>query len=516
MNVRVRFAPSPTGRLHVGALRDALFKHLLAKRHGGTNVLRIEDTDRARYSAEAEQEFVDALHWVGIDFDEGPHMGGPCAPYRQSERKDAGIYAREIDKLLISGHAYKAFDTPEELERMRTEQMAAKRSIGYFDGPWRDATPDAVAAAESAGKPFVVRLRIPKSTTIAIDDLIRGRIEWNSDDVDDPVLIKADGMPTYHFAAMVDDHLMGMTHIIRGEEWISSAPKHAVLFDAFGWERPIFVHCPVIKGNDGKKLSKRHGATSVLDYRSMGFMPDALKNFIVLIGWSPGDDREVLSPDELIATFDLAGLQPSPGLFDLEKLKWMNGQYIRACSPPELLDRLVALAAMPETRSFWENYAPDPAEPPICAGDPSRVLENLNQLVHAAAIERTYALQAIQLVQERVVTLIDFGDACAFLFLDMPEDDPKAAEKWLTQPHAADLFRFFLGETHGWTGLAAQPVEDVLKRYAADQGLDKLGPVVHPMRVALTGRTVGPGLYELIEALGPERVRKRLERRLET
>lgn len=516
MNVRVRFAPSPTGRLHVGALRDALFKHLLAKRYGGTNVLRIEDTDRARYSAEAEHEFVDALHWVGIDFDEGPHVGGPCAPYRQSERKEAGIYAREIVKLLASGHAYKAFDTPEELERMRAEQIAAKQSIGYFNGPWREAGPEAVAEAESAGKPCVVRLRIPKGATIAIDDLIRGRIEWNSDDVDDPVLIKADGMPTYHFAAMVDDHLMGMTHIIRGEEWISSAPKHAVLFDAFGWERPVFVHCPVIKGNDGKKLSKRHGATSVLDYRSMGFVPDALKNFIVLIGWSPGDDREVLPPAELVAAFDLAGLQPSPGLFDLEKLKWMNGQYIRACTPGDLLDRLVALAAMPATRDFWQGYAPDPDEPPVCAGDPRRVLELLDNLVEAASGDRAYALQAIELVQERVVTLIDFADACAFLFAEMPEDDPKAAEKWLAQPHVAGLFAFFLAETQGWPTLPAASTENILNRYATDRGFDKMGPVVHPMRVALTGRTIGPGLYELIEALGPERVRHRLERRLET
>ena len=263
MSVRVRFAPSPTGMLHVGALRDALHKFLLARHEGGCNILRIEDTDRTRYNADSENEFVDTLRWAGIVFDEGPHVGGPFAPYRQSERKAAGIYAEWIDVLLKKGHAYKAFETPEELAEMRKFQELNKESTGYFGGRWREASPEQVAEAEAAGKPFVIRQRIPRGTTIAIEDVIRGRVEWNSDDVDDPVLIKADGMPTYHFAAIVDDHLMGITHTMRGEEWLSSAPKHACLFDQFGWDRPLFVHCPVIVGNDGNKLSKRHGATRV-------------------------------------------------------------------------------------------------------------------------------------------------------------------------------------------------------------------------------------------------------------
>jgi glutamyl-tRNA synthetase len=516
MSVRVRFAPSPTGRLHVGALRDALFKHLLAKKTGGANVLRIEDTDRARYSEAAEREFIEALNWVGIHFDEGPHVGGPHAPYRQSERMAAGVYAREIAKLLAAGHAYKAFDTPEELEAMRLAQQAAKGPVGYFDGPWRDATPDQVAQAEAEDKPCVVRLRIPRGRTIAIEDLIRGRIEWSSDDVDDPVLIKADGMPTYHCAAMVDDHLMEITHIIRGDEWISSAPKHAVLFDAFGWERPVFVHCPVIRGKDGKKLSKRHGATSVLDYRSMGYLPDALNNFIALIGWSPGDDREVMGPDELVAAFDLGGLQPSPGLFDPEKLRWMNGHYIRQMAPEDLLGAILHLAGMHSTREFWDTYQPEPGEPPACAGDPAGALRRLDLLVAAACTDRPYALQAVRLAQERVHTLVDFGDVCEFLFLDLPADDPNAVAKWLTVGHAAEFFRFFLDRTAGMASLPVAISEGLVRVYAAQRGFDKLGPVVHPLRVALTGRTAGPGLYELIEALGPGRVRRRLEARLES
>jgi len=246
MSIRVRFAPSPTGLLHVGALRTALFDWLLARNEGGSCILRIEDTDQSRYNASSEAEFIETLRWVGITFDEGPHVGGPHAPYRQSERKNAGIYQAPLEQILASGKAYKAFDTPEELEQMRNTQQSAKDNVGYFGGVWRDASDSDVQAAQEAGKPFVVRLKIPRDQTIEMVDEVRGKIEWNSNTIDDPVLIKADGMPTYHFAAMVDDHLMGITHVLRGEEWLSSAAKHAALFQAFGWQMPKFVHCPVI------------------------------------------------------------------------------------------------------------------------------------------------------------------------------------------------------------------------------------------------------------------------------
>ncbi|HVL39178.1 MAG TPA: glutamate--tRNA ligase, partial [Fimbriimonadaceae bacterium] len=265
MSVRVRFAPSPTGMLHVGALRTVLYDHLFAKKHGGIHILRMEDTDRSRYNPDSEAEFIESLRWVGIDFDEGPHVGGPHGPYRQSERKEAGIYQPWIELLLEQGHAYPAFDTAEELDEMRQVQTLNRQPVGYFGGKWRDAGPEEVARAKAAGTPFVIRQRIPRGRSIVMQDAIRGRIEFDSDEVDDTVLIKSDGMPTYHFAALVDDHLMGITHVLRGEEWISSAAKHAMLYEMFGWEMPVFVHCPVIKGPDGKKLSKRHGATRVLD-----------------------------------------------------------------------------------------------------------------------------------------------------------------------------------------------------------------------------------------------------------
>jgi len=511
MPVRVRFAPSPTGLLHVGALRDALFKFLLAKHEGGENILRIEDTDRSRYNPESEEEFITTLKWVGITFDEGPHLGGPHAPYRQSERKEAGIYAELINVLLAKGAAYKAFDTSQELDEMREFQQLNKLAVGYYGGNWRDASAEAVAAAEAEGKPFVIRQRIPRGEKIIIEDLIRGRIEWDSDTIDDPVLIKADGMPTYHFASMVDDHLMEITHIMRGEEWISSAPKHAALFDAFGWPRPIFVHCPVIVGKDGKKLSKRHGATRVLDYAAEGYLPVALKNFIALIGWSPGDDTEAMTEEELIAKFRLSGLQPSPGRFDLDKLRWLNGHHIRQMSPTVVLDELLAYVSHPFTRTYWENFVdeePIPNKPPK---DGKQILARLDRIVEWAAKDREYVLAALALEIERVLTLADFGEAVEFFLVDSPTIDPKAADKWLTQPHAADLFAFIAANpASGSFEEATAHYDALLRKYAEDNGFEKLGPIVHPTRVKLTGKTTGPGLFELMAVLGPDRLRERL------
>lgn len=517
MAVRVRFAPSPTGRMHVGALRTALYDYLFSRHQKGANILRIEDTDRARYSAEAEAEFIEAMRWAGIEFDEGPHVGGPHAPYRQSERKAAGIYQPLIAELLQKGHAYRAFDTAEELEEMRQFQQINKQPVGYFGGEWREAPPTKIEDAERARKPCVVRLRMPRGRKLLMHDLVRGRVEWDSGDVDDQVLVKADGMPTYHFAAMVDDHLMGITHVIRGDEWISSCPKHIWLFEAFGWEPPIFVHCPVIVGKDGKKLSKRHGATSVLDYRAMGFLPSALKNFVALIGWSPGDDREVLTNDELIRAFSLERLQTSPGRFDFEKLLWMNGQHLRALDLHALTDEIESYVNREETAEFWRGYEPEPGEPSPLKGDHGQAGRYLGLLRAALAEDRSYASSAIQLEQERVGTLGDFGEACAFFFLQEPEMDPAAVEKWLRQPHVPGLLAWLIERLPAANGkaLSTDFCESMIRRYAEQQGFEKLGPVVHPTRVALTGRTTGPGLFELMAVLGRERLEKRLRRALQ-
>lgn len=495
MSVRVRYAPSPTGSPHVGNIRTALFCHLLAWRHGGTNILRIEDTDRARFVPGCEEEQIESLNWLGIRWEEGPDKGGPHAPYRQSERAGLGIYERHARTLLEGGHAYWAFDTPQELEAMREYQQINKQPIGYFGGSWRDANVAEVEKARAAGLPGVVRLRMPRERKIVIQDAIRGRIEWDADVVDDPVLIKADGMPTYHCAAMVDDHLMEITHVIRGEEWISSAPKHVWLFEALGWEPPLFVHVPVIKGKDGAKLSKRHGDTRCLDYRAAGYLPEALANFIALIGWSPGGDREVMSMEEMERAFDLDGLQPSPGVFDLEKLVWMNGHYLRALPPAEFVSRVEGYATTDEAASYAEAHGGTRA---------------LDRLRAGFAEGRDYLAPGIELEQERVKTLAEVAGAVEFFLMDEPEYDPAAAEKWLTQPHVPDLFEWVLAR------LPADDFEALARAYAAERGLEKLGPVVHPLRVALTGKTVGPGLFELMTVLGSDRVASRLRRALST
>lgn len=507
MSVRVRFAPSPTGLLHIGALRTVLFDHLLATQKGGQNILRIEDTDRNRYNADSEAEFIETLKWVGIEFDEGPHVGGPHAPYRQSERKEAGIYQPHVDRLLASGKAYWAFDTPEELEAMRAEQTANKQNTGYFGGKWRDASPEDVAAARAAGVPGVVRLRVPKDTTIVLSDLVRGRIEWDSNIVDDPVLIKADGMPTYHFAAMVDDHLMGITHVLRGDEWLPSAPKHLALFEALGWELPIFVHCPVILGKDGKKLSKRHGATRVLDYAAQGYLPQAIKNFIALIGWSPGEDREVMTPAELVEAFDLERVQPSPGHFDLDKLKWLNGHTIRSLAIPDLWMEIQKLAAFDYAKDYHNAEVPDDE-----GGAAERSLrmsrwEAFQKLANCP--DEQYALECVALAQERVSNLVDFGEACDFFLTEEPAMDEKAVAKWFGEPHVPALFDWL--ESYQGPATAAD-YEAGLRGLMEAHGLEKFGPVVHPTRVALTGRTTGPGLFELMEVLGRDRIRARVAR----
>ena len=511
MSVRVRFAPSPTGLLHVGALRTVLFDDLFARKHGGELILRIEDTDRTRYNPDSEAEFVTTLRWVGIEFDEGPHVGGPNGPYRQSERKEAGIYAPLVEELIAKGGAYKAFETPQELDEMREFQKINRQPTGYFGGAWRGAASEQVAEAEAEGLPYVVRQRIPRGQKVVAEDAIHGQVEVQADTLTDAVLIKADGMPTYHFASMVDDHLMGITHVFRGDEWLPSFPIHWLLFESFGWPKPVFVHCPVIQGPDGKKLSKRHGATRVLDYAAEGYLPGALKNFIALIGWSPGNDQEILNDEELTQAFGIEGLQPSPGRFDLEKLKWLNGSRIRSMSAEEVYEALLAYIAEPHTREYLSGYVqenPMPNQKPIVGA------EILAQLDRIPPGEKAYVVAAIREEQARVQTLAEFGEALEFFLVEEPPMDSKATAKWLELPYVPDLLRHILQKLDE-TPVAHEAYEALLREYAAAQGMEKLGPIVHPVRVALTGKTKGPGLFELMAILGKDRMRTRLERALE-
>lgn len=495
MSVRVRYAPSPTGSPHVGNIRTALFDHLFAKREGGTMILRLEDTDRNRYVPGTEQEIAESLRYLGIEWQEGPDVGGPCGPYRQSERRDAGLYQPHIDHLLESGAAYWAFDTPEELAAMRAEQESAKAAVGYFGEAWRDASPSQVEAARRDGKAGVVRLRVPRGGTVRFRDHLRGALEVASDTLDDVVLIKADGMPTYHFAAMVDDHLMGITHVFRGVEWLASAPKHQLLYDALGWTPPEWVHVPVVNGKDGKKLSKRHGDTACLDFRRSGYPGEALANFVALIGWAPGDDREILPGDALWEAFSLDGLQPSPGVFDLDKLNWMSGQYLRATPVPELAERVRAYAAGDEAQAYWSQH--DPTKAGLL-----KALANSPELA-----------PVVELARERVTTLADFATAGDFL-LGEPVMDEAAWSKWSGQAHVPTLLAALADWAADQARLDPSGCEGFLRAQAVALGFEerKIGPVVHPVRLALTGRTAGPGLFELMAALGPTRVADRARR----
>ncbi|MER3466860.1 MAG: glutamate--tRNA ligase, partial [Armatimonadota bacterium] len=328
--VRVRYAPSPTGSPHVGNIRTALFNYLMARRHGGAFLVRIEDTDKAREVPGAVEEILESLRWLGLQWNEGPDVGGDFGPYFQSERLT--LYHSIAEKLLDSGAAYRCYCTPQELREMREFQRINNMPTGY-DRRCRFRKAEELEALAAEGRPFVVRLAMPLEGEIRFEDAVRGVVSVEAKLVDDQVLLKTDGFPTYHLANVVDDHEQGITHVIRGDEWISSTPKHVVLYRSLGWEMPVFAHAPIIKGPDGAKLSKRHGDTRCLDYRDKGYLAAAVANFIALIGWSPGDEREKMSLNEMAEAFSIDRIQPNPGVFDIAKLQWMNGLYIRDLSP---------------------------------------------------------------------------------------------------------------------------------------------------------------------------------------
>ena len=337
--VRVRFAPSPTGYLHVGGARTAIYNYFFAKAMKGTFYLRIEDTDRKRYNEEALHDLLRDLRWLGLQWDEGPDCEGDVGPYFQSERLD--IYAREIKKLLDSGNAYYCFCTEERLQEVRAAQEKSGAVVTGYDRHCRNIPREEAEERIARGEKAVIRFKVPETGITGFDDLIRGHIEYQNELLDDLVLIKRDQYPTYHFASVVDDHLMGTSHVLRGDEWISSTPKHVLLYKAFGWEPPVFCHLPVILAAGGGKLSKRKGAASVGDFRDLGFLPETLVNFLALLGWNPGDDREVMTIQEMIDVFTLERINPKAVAFDEKKLQWMNGQHIHQADEKFLADYMV-------------------------------------------------------------------------------------------------------------------------------------------------------------------------------
>jgi glutamyl-tRNA synthetase len=493
MTVRVRFAPSPTGKLHVGSVRTVLFGWLFARKMDGQFILRIEDTDQARYQPEAIPSIVDGLRWLGLDWDEGPSLeelqrfgvpdaekyavGGAHGPYVQSERLDQ--YRQVAAELIERGLAYRCNCSPERLERVREEQRARKLPVGY-DRHCRDLPPGAVPADES----HVVRLKVPLTGQTIVRDAIRGDIVFDNATQDDQVLLKSDGFPTYHLAVVVDDHTMQITHVTRGDEWIPSSPKRVLIFDALGWEPPLYCHLPLVNGTDGHKLSKRHGSTSVDQFRAQGYLPEALLNFLAFLGWAPGegDEQEIFGREELIQRFDLFRVNTAPAVFSYDKLDWMNGVYIRSLSAEELLDRLL---------HFWQEagLVDDPC--------PAEMRARLRIL--------------IPLVQERLKRLTEVVELTRPLFqgIETPPVENLVGKKMTPQQslEALRLARDFLASVEPFE---AEAMEQPLRDMAEELGI-KAGALFGILRWATTSQPVSPPLFGTFEFMGREEVLARLD-----
>jgi glutamyl-tRNA synthetase len=446
-------------------------------------ILRIEDTDRERFVEGAAEEMMRALRWIGVEWDEGPDIGGPHAPYRQSERRE--IYSHVADQLIESGHAYRCYCTRERLELLRKMQEERGLPTGY-DRRCRFLSADERRAHEDNGDSFTVRLAMPRDGVVTWHDGVFGDMSWEYRLVDDQVIVKSDGLALYHLAATVDDHLMEISHVIRGEEWLSSTPKHLFIYHSLGWTPPEFVHTTHILGPGRRKLSKREASSEFMNFADQGFLPEAVLNFVSLIGWSPGDDRELLSKDELTDSFSLEGLVGHPAILDEEKLLWYNGQYLRSLSLPDLAKRSLPYL---QASGLVGDHPDD---------------DLLDYLVSVIALE-----------QERIKTLADVSALADFFLLpdEKYQFDEKAVAKWFTVAGVAERLSWV---KDGLTALDRFDVESIEKviRSAIEKFEVKPGEVIHPVRVAVSGRTVGPGLYETIAVLGRERTDRRIRRAL--
>jgi glutamyl-tRNA synthetase len=466
----VRFAPSPTGALHIGSVRTILYNYLFARQRDGTLILRIEDTDQDRLVAGAIESIYDGLHWLGIGWHEGPQEGGPHAPYVQSERLP--LYRKHAQELIEKGAAYYCFCSKERLAALRAEQEA-RHELTRYDRHCRNIPPPE-AAARAQTEPHVVRLKAPDEGTLAIDDLVHGHIEWQANTIEDQVLLKSDGFPTYHLAVVVDDHVMGITHIMRGDEWVASVPKHLLIYRAFGWDAPPMAHVPSVLGPDGKKLSKRHGSTAVSQFREDGYLPEALINYLALIGWSPGTEDEIFSMDDLIRVWKIEQVQSAGGKWDKERLDYFNGVWIRRLSADELVRRLEPFVPAEWDREVIRKIAPH--------------------------------------IQERMKTLTEAKDQIRFLFTDDIGYDrallvPKKKDR-ISTAEALARARAVLQALEPFTAALIKPALETL----ADQLGWTKRDLAEPIRMAITGRKIGPPLYESLELLGREKSLKRVEK----
>lgn len=495
--VRVRFAPSPTGMLHIGGLRTALFNYLFAKHHGGTFILRIEDTDQNRYVEGAEADIITSLEWAGLTVDEGPHVGADHGPYRQSER--SALYRTHAEQLVEAGHAYVAFDTTEEIEAMRERLIKSGNPSPKYDAITRQSMKNSLTLPQDevkrrleAGEEHVIRLKVPRRETIKFDDLIRGTVSFDSAGLDDQVLMKSDGLPTYHLANVVDDHTMAVSHVIRGEEWLSSAPKHILLYQYFGWEPPVMAHLPLIMSPAGGKLSKRNAEelgipVNVRDYVKGSYEPEALVNFLALLGWSPGDDRELLSMDDLIREFTLERVSKAGAVFNMKKLLWYNEHYYRAQDPERHVDSL----------KVWMARQEDALDAGFLTA-----FRTTSDAENAAILA---------LMADRVSGVHELADNIRYFYLApdafKPEDVAKA---W--KPGSEELVDAYKERISGMDSFDAVPLHDALHALAAEKGVG-LGKLMQPLRLVLTGKTFGPDLFEFMARIGKTEVLTRLARR---
>jgi glutamyl-tRNA synthetase len=460
--VVTRFAPSPTGFLHIGGARTALFNWLYARRFGGKMLLRIEDTDRERSTKEAIDAIIDGMQWLGLDWD-----GDVIYQYAR-----AGRHRAAVDLLLASGDAYPCFATQDELTAMREAARAEKRTPRY-DGRWRDRNPADIAAARAAGLKPVIRLKAPQEGETVIDDRVQGRVVFPNKDLDDLVLLRSDDNPTYMLAVVVDDHDMGVTHVIRGDDHLTNAARQTHIYNALGWTVPSMSHIPLIHGADGAKLSKRHGALGVDAYRAMGYLPVALRNYLVRLGWSQGD-KEFFTTDEMIAAFDLSQIGRSPARFDYTKLENMNGQYMRASSDADLLTAFeTTLPFLPHAIEFLPKF--DDAM-------------------------RAKLLTAMPGLKERAKTLVELAEGARFLFADRPLAMDEKATQIMANGGKAHLAAL-VSRLEALSDWSPATTEGVVRAYSEETGA-KLGQVAQPLRAALTGRSVSPGVFDVLNVLG--------------
>ena len=472
--IRVRFAPSPTGFLHIGGARTALFNWLFARHHGGAFILRIDNTDQARSTDESTQGIYDSMEWLGLDWDEGPKVGGPHTPYIQSDRGDR--YHKYVQQLLDIGNAYRCYCTPEELDQMRTRARVEKRSQGY-PGKCRHLTEADRQKLEAEGRKSTIRLKIPGGTII-VRDLVLDVIKFEAETLDDFIIVRSNGSPLYNFTSTIDDIEMGITHIIRGADHLSNTPKQLLISQALGFDPPQYAHLPMVLGSSkGEKLSKRHGATSVEQYRDDGYLPEALINFLVRLGWSYDDKEEIFSVDQLIERFDLERVGKSGSVFDIKKLQWLNGHYITQLDLSARTDAVIPFlqkgGLLGEERS------------------------------------RTWLEQFVEAVGDRLETLADIT-AYSYLFIDDFDYDPKAVKKWW-KGNPAEILQGLRDVLAAVEVFETEPVEAAIWAHIEAIGISRI-KTMQPLRVALSGEAGGPGLFDIIVLLGREKVLKRLDR----